>query len=75
MEKSCATCCHKSKGLLDEPCNSCGIVKCSENAVGIVYTKWESAHYCSTCKHCDKKITEEPCLNCEVRLGNDKWEE
>lgn len=74
MEKSCITCSHKSKGLLDEPCNSCTILKCSENVVGRAYMKWEPAHLCLTCKHFNKKITEEPCINCNICLRNDKWE-
>lgn len=72
MARSCNTCRHNSKPIVDEPCNSCVATN------GVLFTKWQPswqpAHSCSTCKHCDKKITEEPCLDCDIRMRNDKWE-
>jgi len=67
MVRSCSTCRHISKPILDEPCLSCF-------ASDAAYLKWQPGHSCSNCKHRDKKITEEPCLDCDIRARNDKWE-
>lgn len=72
MVKNCATCRHKCKTIVDEPCIDCNLV--STIVDGITPSKWEPAHTCSNCKHSNKKITEEPCLDCDIRVRNDKWE-
>lgn len=73
MEKDCSTCRHRSKTIVDKPCDSC-VVGDRRILGDTAFSKWEPAHSCSTCKHCDKKITEEPCLDCDIRVRNDKWE-
>ena len=85
MVKECCTCYHKSKSLIDKPCNSCSIgyeTIAKETGITFPYCpksiresiRWEPEHTCSTCKHWDKKITEEPCLDCDIRMRYDKWE-